>query len=137
VKGLGHIIGALFLIWLGCQVLGYMGNHGMIGPAPPAATTPASDSTGEPDCLAVPADGQSHPCQIPDPPVMHWTVVDHGTYQADGDCWSLGMSRGNAFMRTCVSKADYGAHPLGSTYTTGGPGSGLSGGTAGRITDGS
>lgn len=132
MKGLGHIIGALFLIWLGCQVLGYMGNHGMVGPAPPAATIPASDNTGEPNCLAVPADGQSHPCQIPDPPVMHWTVVDHGAYQADGDCWSLGMSRGNAFMRTCVPKTDYDAHPLGSTYATG-----LSGGTASRITDGS
>lgn len=133
MKGLGHIIVALFLVWLGCQVLGYMGNHGMIGPPPPV---PASDSSGDPNCFAVPADGQSHPCQIPDPPATQWTVADHGAYHADGNCWSLGMSRGNAFMRTCVPKADYDAHPVGSTYTIGGPGTGLSGGTASRITDG-
>lgn len=143
MKGLGHIIGALFLIWLGCQVLGYMDHHGMIEPAPSAAMSPAADNTGEPNCFSVPTDGQSHPCQIPDPPVMHWTVTDHGTYHADGDCWSLGMSlppapgmNGGAFMRTCVPKADYDAHPVGSTYTTGGPGTGLSGGAASRVTDG-
>jgi hypothetical protein len=112
-------------------------------PAAPPASTPAQD-TAAPDCFHVPADGQSHPCDIPAPPVMMWTVTDHGTYHPDGDCWSLGMTLppapgmdGGAFMRTCVPKPDYDAHPVGSKYSTGGPGTSLSGGSATRITDGS
>lgn len=135
-----RILGALFVVWLGCQAINLMDHYGMLKPSKPAI---AGSSTGDPNCFSVPADGQSHPCQIPDPPVMHWTVTDHGTYHADGDCWSLGMSlppapgmNGGAFMRTCVPKTDYDAHPVGSTYDTGGPGTGLSGGTASRITDG-
>jgi hypothetical protein len=74
---------------------------------------------------------------------MMWTVTDHGAYHPDGDCWSLGMTLppapgmdGGAFMRTCVPKPDYDAHPVGSKYSTGGPGTGLSGGSASRVTDG-
>jgi hypothetical protein len=35
-------------------------------PATPPASTPAQD-TAAPDCFHVPADGQSHPCDIPAP----------------------------------------------------------------------
>lgn len=151
MRTMGSIIASLLVLWVLCQAINLMDNYGMVGPPQtkvsnsPNMTTPISDtnSAGDPNCFSVPADGQSHPCQIPDPPVMHWTVTDHGTYHADGDCWSLGMSlppapgmNGGAFMRTCVPKTDYDAHPVGSTYDTGGPGTGLSGGTASRITDG-
>lgn len=139
MKDIGRAIFLIIVLWLGCQAIGYMGSHGMIGPAP----VPASDSTSEPNCFAVPADGQSHPCHIPDAPVTRWTVTDHGAYHADGNCWSLGMTLppapgmdGGAFTRMCVPRSDYDAHPVGSTYIIGGPGTGLSGGTASRITDG-
>jgi hypothetical protein len=109
-------------------------------PAAPASTPAQGDAV--PDCFYVPADGQAHDCDIPDPPVMMWTVTDHGAYHPDGDCWSLGMTLppaagmdGGAFLRTCVPKPDYDAHPVGSKYSTGGPGS-LTGGTATRVTDG-
>lgn len=102
-------------------------------------TSPAAPTPGA-NCLTVPADGQPHPCDIPAPPVMTFTITNRGAYQPDGDCWTLSMNRslpgGAQSLRTCVPKADYDAHPVGSTYTVGGPGTGLSGGTATRITDG-
>lgn len=105
----------------------------------PATTTPAA-TPAAPNCLSVPADGQSHPCDFPDPPVTAFTVITQGAHQVDGDCWTLVMNRtipgGSQSLRTCVPKADYDAHPVGSTYSVGGPGTGLSGGTATRITDG-
>lgn len=126
-------------------VLWYAGAHsdGLTPTTTPPAATPTQNTAptvSAPDCFTVPADGQSHPCDIPDPPVTTFTVTDHGSYHPDGDCWSLGMDRatpgGSQSLRTCVPKADYDAHPVGSTYTVGGPGTGLSGGTATRVTDG-
>lgn len=41
IKNWIRAAGLLFVLWVMCQVLGYMGNHGMIGPAPvsvPAGT---------------------------------------------------------------------------------------------------
>jgi hypothetical protein len=105
-----------------------------------AASYNATPATPTPNCLTVPADGQPHPCSVPDPPATAFTVTARGAYQTDGDCWTLTMNRplpgGAQSLRTCVPKADYDAHPVGSTYTVGGPGTGLPGGTATRITDG-
>jgi hypothetical protein len=136
------IVGGVVIV----GVLWYAGTHSE-GLDPTSATVPAlgatSQDTSALDCFRVLADGQSHPCDIPDPPVMMWTVTDHGAYHPDGDCWSLGMTLlpapgmdGGAFMRTCVPKPDYDAHPVGSKYSTNEPRTGLSGGSATRITDG-
>jgi hypothetical protein len=115
-------------------VLIYAANYTPTTPAP--AAPPASTQ----NCLSVPTDGQSHPCNIPAPPATEFTVITQGAHQVAGDCWTLVMNRtipgGSQSLRTCVPKVDYDAHPVGSTYTVGGPGTGLSGGTATRVTDG-
>lgn len=50
-----------------------------------------------------------------------WTVTAHRGYSVRNDCWRLEMRQFDAhdqFLRTCTTRADYRAHPVGSKYTT-------------------